>query len=128
MARPRLLAPSTMARASGSRNEVAGIYFNKTRGTPFYTPDLDRPAYRKEWLKSVAGRLTWQASQRNKVNLFADTQSYQVRGWSGVLNEAPEAFTGWQFWPVGLYQATWSSPRSDRLLLDARGPPRSPHR
>jgi hypothetical protein len=107
------------ARASGSQNEVAGIYFNKTRGTPFYTPDLERPAYRKEWLKSFAGRLTWQVSQRNKVNVFADTQSYQVRGWSGVGNEAPEAFTGWQFWPVGLYQATWSSPRSDRLLLDA---------
>ncbi len=107
------------ARANGSQNEVAGIYFNKTRGTPFYTPDLDRPAYRKEWLKSIAGRLTWQASQRNKVNVFADTQSYQVRGWSGVGNEAPEAFTGWQFWPVGLYQVTWNSPRSDRLLLEA---------
>ena len=45
-------------RASGNKNQVAGIYFNKTRGTPFYTPDLDNPAYRKEWLKSIAGRMT----------------------------------------------------------------------
>ena len=65
---------------SGNQNQVAGIYFNKTQGTPFYTPDLDEPAYRKEWLKSIGGRLTWQAAQKHKVNVFADVQSYQVRG------------------------------------------------
>jgi len=104
-------------RASGTKNQVAGIYFNKTRGTPFYTPDLDNPAYRKEWLKSIGGRITWQVSQKHKVNLFGDLQSYQVRGQGG--NESPEAVTGWQFWPAGLYQATWSSPTSNRLLFDA---------
>jgi len=104
-------------RASGNKNQVAGIYFNKTRGTPFYTPDLDNPAYRKEWLKSIGGRVTWQAAQKHKINFFADVQSYQVRGQGA--NEAPEAITGWQFWPAGLYQATWSSPASNRLLFDA---------
>ena len=106
-------------RASGNKNQVAGIYFNKTRGTPFYTPDFDSPVYRKEWLKSIGGRMTWQAAEKHKVNVFADVQSYQVRGQGG--NEAPEAITGWQFWPAGLYQVTWSSPTSNRLLLDAGG-------
>jgi hypothetical protein len=104
------------SRFSGSKNEVAGIYFNSTRGSPFYTPDLNNPAFRKEWLKSIAGRLTWQIAEKHKLNVFGDVQSYQVRGFGG--NEAPEAITGWQFWPAGLYQATWSSPQTNQLLFD----------
>ena len=34
----------TAHRVSGNQNQVAGIFFNKTQGTPFYTPDSDRPA------------------------------------------------------------------------------------
>src|SRR5215510_13041441 len=65
-------------RFSGNKNQVIDVYFNKTRGTPFYTPDLDRPSYRRERLKSQAVRITWQASPKNKVSGFADTQSYMV--------------------------------------------------
>jgi hypothetical protein len=107
----------TATRFSGNRNEVQGIYFNKTRGTPFYTPDLDRPAFRKEWLKSQGGRVTWQVSPKNKVNVFADLQQYDVRGRGA--NEAPEAQTCWKFWPAGLYQATWGSPVTSKFLLEA---------
>src|SRR5947199_30633 len=96
-----------------------GEFQDRATRSACYGTWCPRRGYRNEWLMMIAGRLTWKASQRNKVNVFADTQSYQVRGWSGVGNEAPEAFTGWQFWPVGLYQATWNSPRSDRLLLEA---------
>ena len=107
------------ARVSGTQNQVVNLFFNKTRGTPFYTPDPDQPAYRREWLRSAGGRLTWQASPRNKINVFADTQTYQVRGRGD--NAAPEAHTVWSFWPAGLYQATWSSSVSSRLLLEAGG-------
>lgn len=104
-------------RFNGSQNQVPGIYFNQTQGTPFYTPDLTRPSFRREWLKSQAARVTWQVSRRNKINVFADTQSYQVRGRGG--NEAPEAHTVWSFWPNGLYQVTWNSPVTSTLLLEA---------
>jgi hypothetical protein len=104
-------------RFNGNQNQVGGIFFNKTQGTPFYTPDLDRPSFRREWLKSQSGRLTWQISPRNKVNVFADSQSYQVRGYPG--NNAPEAHRVWSFWPNGLYQATWSSPVTSKFLLEA---------
>ena len=104
-------------RFNGSQNQVGNVYFNKTQGTPFYTPDLERPAFRREWLKSQAARVTWQVSPRNKVNVFSDTQSYQVRGRGDFL--APEAQTVWSFWPNGLYQATWSSPVTSKLLLEA---------
>jgi hypothetical protein len=103
-------------RGSGNQNLVAGAYFNSTQGTPFYTPDLSRPAYRREWLKSQGQRITWQISPRNKVSAFADVQSFQVRGTGALV--APESQTAWSFWPNGLYQATWNSPVSSKLLLE----------
>ena len=104
-------------RFSGSKNQVPGVYFNKTQGTPFYTPDLDRPAFRKEWLKSQALRLTWQLSPRNKLNAFADVQSYHVRG-RGAFT-APESHSCWDFASAGLYQVSWSAPLTSRFLLEA---------
>src|SRR5262249_3245765 len=104
-------------RFSGNKNQVIDVYFNKTRGTPFYTPDLDRPSYRRERLKSQAVRITWQASPKNKVSGFADTQSYMVRGRGEFA--APEAHLVWSFWPAGMYQIVWNSPVTSRLLLEA---------
>ena len=43
-----------------------GNYYNKTQGTPFYTPDLDSPFYRRNPRRSNALRLTWQARPRNR--------------------------------------------------------------
>src|SRR5258705_470707 len=56
----------------GVRNQAAGLYWNKTPGTPVYTPDPTRPAFRDERYQSHAVRVTWQVSQRNKVNIFTD--------------------------------------------------------
>src|SRR3989442_14034378 len=61
-------------RWQGSKNQKAGIFQNKTQGTPFYTPDLDRPADRREYDRFYAGRLTWQASARNKMNFSPNPQ------------------------------------------------------
>ena len=107
------------SRLGGTKTDKPGIFFNSTRGTPpsLYTPDLDKPAFNKEWLKSVGGRMTWQAAERHKISAFADVQSFQVRGYQG--NAAPEAQTGWVFWPAGLYQGTWSAPVTNRLLFEA---------
>jgi hypothetical protein len=107
----------TATRAAGNKNQVSDVYFNLTRGTPFYTPDLNNPSFRKEWLKSIAGRVTWQASEKHKINGFADVQNYMVRGRGGF--EAPESHTVWSFWPAGLYQTTWTAPLTSRLLLEA---------
>jgi hypothetical protein len=107
----------TATRFTGSKNQVPGVYFNKTQGTPRYTPDLDRPAYRQEWLRSQAARVTWQPSPRNKVNGFADVQSYHVRG-RGAFT-APESHSCWDFANAGLYQASWSAPMTSRFLMEA---------
>jgi hypothetical protein len=109
----------------GNQNQVAGVFFNRTQGTPVYTPDLERPSYRKEDLQSAGVRLTWQAAAKHKVSGFADPQHYLVRGRGNFTS--PESGVGFNFWPQGLYQATWNSPVTSRLLLEAgvsymRGP------
>ena len=109
----------TATRFTGNQNQLSGLFFNETAGDPClcYTPDFERPAFKREWLRSIAGRLTWQASERNKLNFFSDVQAWYARG-RGTAN-TPEAFTAFNFWPDGLYQASWSSPVSNRLLLEA---------
>jgi hypothetical protein len=104
-------------RYADNQNQVQGIYFNATQGTPFYSPDLNRPAFRASRIKSQAGRLTWQATPKQKISVFADVQSFQV--WGVGDNKALEAQTRWNFWPSTLLQATWSSPRTSKLLLEA---------
>jgi hypothetical protein len=105
-------------RVAGNKNTVAGLYFNKTQGTPFYTPDLGRPAYRQEWLRSLGGRFTWQASQKNKVSGFADFLSFVNRGRGEFMS--PEANRSqYNLSPEGLFQITWSSPRTTKFLLEA---------
>ncbi|MQA29963.1 MAG: TonB-dependent receptor [Luteitalea sp.] len=104
-------------RFTGTQNSNPGRYFTKNLGAITYTPDIDRPAYYQDWLKGQGGRLTWQVSPRNKINVFADIQTVQTRG-TGA-NTAPEAHTCYVMWPQGLYQASWSSPVTSKFLLEA---------
>src|SRR5207249_2129746 len=59
----------------GNRNQRASVFWNKTLGTPFYTPDTSRPYEPYEFYRSHAARLTWQASPKNKLNFFLDVQN-----------------------------------------------------
>src|SRR5262245_38918959 len=102
-------------RLSQSKIQVPGVFFNTTKGTPVYTPG--DPAYRQEWLKSQGGRLTYQASEKNKLSAFADVQAVTVRGSGNFIS--PEPGTGYNIWPAGLAQVRWTSPRTSRLLLEA---------
>jgi hypothetical protein len=104
-------------RAAGNENRKAGIFWNKTQGTPFYTPDPARPASRIEYDRFFSGRVTWQASTRNKVNFFTDFQNVCRCVYEG--NEAPEASFGLHFLPQSLSQVTWRSPVTNKLLFEA---------
>jgi len=104
-------------RAAGNENRKAGIFWNKTQGTPVYTPDLDRPGTRIEYDRFFSGRVTWQASARNKLNFFTDFQNVCRCVYEG--NEAPEASFGLHFKPQSLTQITWRSPLTNRVLLEA---------
>jgi len=108
------------ARAARNKNTVPGVFFNQAIGSPSleYVPDETRRAYRTEWMRSIGGRITWQASERNKIGVFADFQSFFNRGRGEFYS--PEAFQHqYNLSPEQLYQATWTSPVSSRLLLEA---------
>src|ERR1044072_6096307 len=105
----------------GNKRQAANKFYNATQHTPFYTPDLTRPAFAKEWDESKAIRLTWRATEKNKFNFFADPQRdchCPALTASGSVN-APEAFFSYRLKPAGLYQVTWNAPVTNRLLFEA---------
>jgi hypothetical protein len=107
------------SRAARTKNTVAGVFFNDGigPGAAQYIPS-DTRAYRTEWVKSVGGRVTWQATERNKLGFFVDTQSFFNRGRGEFYS--PEAFQHqYNLSPEQLYQATYTSPISNRLLFEA---------
>ena len=103
-------------RMADGKIQVPGVYFNATQGTPFYTPNLEEPAYRREYLRSGALRLSWQASEKNRVTSYTETQTMAKRGDGSFVS--PESASAYLFWPEGLYQVNWTSPRTNRLLLE----------
>jgi hypothetical protein len=105
----------------GTEGQGAGKFWNLTQGTMFYTPDLNRPATGSEWYESKAVRLTWQASQRNKFNFLVDRQrNCNCHGNVRTTSvNPPESTLGYHFDPDALYQGSWTSPRTSRLLLEA---------
>lgn len=113
----------TAHREWGNAHQLAGFYWNKTQGTPFYTPDFSRPATRYQWFESHAARVTWQATASHKINGFADLQDACIcrtgtTGGSGV-GLAPEGTRAYHFRPTGFFQGSWSAPLTNRLLMDA---------
>jgi Carboxypeptidase regulatory-like domain len=107
-------------RSWGFRKTIAGIFWNQTQGTPFYTPDPDRPADLWEWYDSNLVRLTWQASQKNKFNFIVDNQEACNCG-PRTAAQAPEASFSYRFDPNYFFQVAWSSPITNRLLLEGGG-------
>jgi len=109
-------------RHQNNESYVAGTYANKNAGDPtkwLYDPDLSQQSVFQITQRSVSTRLTWQASARNKFTGYYDTQT---RNWDdNVVNVSPEAITMWRFPRLGLTQAAWTSPVTNKLLLEARG-------
>ena len=74
--------------------------------------------------ENASGRVTWQVTRRNKVSGFWDVQALcrTCSGATGGLSEparvSPEA-VGVLGRPLNVSQATWSSPVTSRLLLEA---------
>ena len=118
----RTRSGSSPCSANGAREgQGAGKFWNLTQGTMFYTPDPDRPATGSEWYESKAVRITWQASPKNKFNFLVDRQrNCNCHGNVRTTSvNPPESTLGYHFDPDALYQATWSSPRTSKLLLEA---------
>ena len=116
------------ARTQGSTRTIASIYYNQNAADPTkwaYVPDLGRPAYTDRTWENISGRVTWQATARNKIGAFWDEQwicrkcSGMTQGITDPLRVTPEAIGLQSVLPMRVAQVTWASPLTNRLLLDA---------
>jgi hypothetical protein len=114
-------------RHNDAQNYVANVFQNVNKNNPrawTYVPDLAQPAVSHDPLPMAGGRVTWQATPRNK---FTASFDYRDRcqcpnfGNAGNFGISPDATVNFMFRPQHLAMATWSSPVSNRLLLQATG-------
>ena len=110
------------ARYQGNRKLVAGMFDNLNAGNPAawtYVGDKTSQSRDDGTWKSFNVRLTWQASPRNKFSFYEDQQwlCTSCLG-GGSATTAPEARGNNHATPT-VQQATWSSPITSKLLLEA---------
>jgi Carboxypeptidase regulatory-like domain len=135
-------------REEGSERTVPGMFANANAGDPTkwtYVADTNRPAVLAASYRIMALRLTAQATPRNKFTVFWDQQrpceGGAASGFSGdVCRTSPDDFVyagstaaptpsasavaapetaGYRDYGNRVSQAKWTSPVSNRLLLEA---------
>ena len=82
----------------GASRYIQGSYFNKLQGTLFYEPDLDRVSRNNEYFQDHSVRLTWQATQKQRLVFSFSQQNncscpFGLTGVGGVnaVKPAPES-------------------------------------
>jgi hypothetical protein len=136
------------ARTEGSYRTVPGMFANQNMGDPnawTYVADTSRPAVAAGSWNTASLRLTYQPNPRNKFNVFWDQQipcqgagfpgsnagcrqsgaNEIICGAAGASNPAcsataaPENGTYLSGYGQRVQQATWTSPLTSKLLLEA---------
>ncbi len=114
----RVGGPNEIEDPFGLRGGPGAPGFYNTR-TIFHERDSGRPAYDFDWNRTHAVRLTWQAAERHRFASFLDIQK-DCRCTTGYTGQyAIENENGWDMWPNGVVQGSWTSPVTTRLLLEA---------
>ena len=100
---------------------AAGNYFNRLQGSLFYEPDLNRPAYEWNYYQESGVRLTWQATQKDKIAIVGRLErSCACFFQASAGAEAPEALGDRGYpWPSWTGQINWTNPLTNRVLLEA---------
>ena len=108
------------ARFQENKNYVAGLFVNLNAGDPTkwsYAPGTDQEIFSLVQ-DSGDGRITWQATAKDKITGFYDQQR---RPWNDVRPGATsEAVSWWRFPRLRTTQAGWTSTVTSRLLFEAR--------
>jgi hypothetical protein len=113
----------TTLRHRGSYTDVPNMFYNVNAGDPTkwtYVADPSRPAISQSHTPvQPLARVTIQAGQRNKFNLFWDEQKSGHNLGAGSSTAAPEtaSYSAGEFQRV--QQATWTMTATSRLLLEA---------
>ena len=113
----------TTYRHIATNNTVPGMWPNRNAGNPnSWSVDFDTSvaAFNETLDRILTGRVTWQATPRNKLNFSWQEQIYH-RNWKGGGGPTTtiEATNRDWFEPSRLQGITWSSPITSRLLAEA---------
>jgi hypothetical protein len=110
-------------RVWGNTNTVPGMFANKNFGNVNawnYVPDLSSQSLYDGINRSTIGRLTWQATKRNKLTAYwSEGYSCERCDGGGTATIAPEAQSTFELKPTRVIQTTYASPVSSRFLIEA---------
>jgi hypothetical protein len=105
----------------GTYNTVAGSFKDKDFSSFFYEPTTEQNLF-PVWHQSGAARLTAQATSKNKFNVYYDWQyTYFGNCFVPTYLTAISACPEYKNIPQYIIQASWSSPVTNKLLLEAGG-------
>ena len=116
--------------ASGVVGPTTTLFYPGQPGTPFANVTYSQaaamegttlqPAAAFDWYRTHAGRVTYNINSKNRVSLYGDLQK-DCRCTTGPFTgaNAIEQERGWDWYPSGVIQGTWSAPLTNKLLLDA---------
>jgi hypothetical protein len=101
-----------------SLSYLPGNYYNRAQGTLFYEPDLGRPAYTGTRNTSGGVRVTWQASEKDKI-VLAGRYEQTLNPYFSLANglSSPEGTRSDAYRPQKMTQGNWTRPITNRLLL-----------
>ena len=108
----------------GAQTYTTGSHHNTaprlSYGAALYEPDFDRPTEQESTTRDNSLRLTWQASERNKITVsHADQRHCLCQFWSIYGNVDYNASMDYAFGDIRSTQASWTMPASNRLLFEA---------
>ena len=103
----------------GTYNSVAGSFKDANFSDIFYTPTTEQNLF-PVWHQSGVARFTAQVNQKNKVNVYTDWQyTYFGNCFVPTYLTAISACPEYKNIPQYIVQGSWSSPVSNKLLLEA---------
>jgi len=87
-----------------------------------YVPDRSQaPLTYTNLTRAINARITYQATQKNKINIFWDEQLTCLDPCNGTVASftTPESTWSGQVHPARLQQVSWTNPYTNRLLFEA---------
>src|SRR5262249_45064343 len=102
----------------GVNKTVADSFYNLETSPFKYTPNPGRPGLDDGHIRSIAGRVTVQLSEKNKVSYYHDEQD-KVRGHWGIAATVPPEASAIQATPTSFVSVSkWTRMQTNRLLFD----------
>jgi hypothetical protein len=109
---------------------AGNAFFNRNAGLRdvwTYDPDVTRKAFNHNYSYGGGGRVTWQANEKNKISAgyefqkgcTCDEVGFGQPNFARTLNATPEAAAYSAYPHSWIVPVTWTSPVTNRLLLEA---------